>query len=193
MTKTQAYSLKKSTRKQRKKVLKMNLVRFWTDNAFCLRWWKMQKAQETSRLKKDQRIIRYYDEGVYEVSPIPRLMFLYMLLPIFVAVAIINIIIAENKNHIKLIRGSAIFFSYAVSCLLCRFIVFPLTQLALIRISINPDFYTRLETHRQTLYSISGVCNQPFVIKFFILLISVWLLIVLLKVIVEQIFHLFCD
>ncbi len=165
---------------------------FWLNSSFCARHCTKRIAKTKAQCRKGKVL-----------SSFATLIMLHLERILYTLPLLLNMIV-EGKS--KLHRAVAATAAYVMSLLTCSYVLFPLVRLAWLSTAIG--FYTNggynasenLKAHivdlcsqRQALYDGFWVTSQNVVFKIFLILSSTYLLVLLVKIIVEQLAHIIFD
>ena len=180
----------------------MRFSTFWLNNLFCVRNCvcrieeKKKQIREKEKLKNLTILIFLYFEFILYAIP--------LLLELFLISAT-----KQNKQGMavrKICGILTVLICFHLSSIICAQILFPLIQLALLFVRIQyyvsdshplsssvQQHVDQLFAERQHLYDTIWVTNLNTFIKILIILISLYVLLILIKVILDQVIHIIFD
>ena len=164
---------------------------FFLNSLFCAR-------NCTKRIKKAKA--KFKRKPKFE--SFATLIMLHLERPLYSIPLLLNLMV-EGKN--KLHRVIAVSVAYAVALLTCSYVLLPLLKLAWVSTAIG--FYTNgytpsdnlrghiadLCSQRQALYDLYWVTNLHIVVKIFLILLSIYLLVIVIRIMIEQLAHIVFD
>ena len=164
---------------------------FWLNSLFCSR-------NCTKRIKKAKAKFK----GKPKFETYATLIMLHLEKTLYTLPLLINLMV-DGKS--KLHRAIAIAVAYVTALLTCSYVLFPLLKLAWVSTAIG--FYTNgytpsdnlrghiadLCSQRQALYDLYWVTNLHIVVKIFLILLSIYLLVIVIRIMIEQLAHIVFD
>lgn len=169
----------------------MSFGKFWLKNEACLRLWVKRKEKAKRQWQRRKGFNN-------RIESILKILLLYLERPLYSFPVLIDFII-EGKSRIT--KAIIIVVAYVASVFTCSYVLFPLLGLGwlsgVIQFYVSDNHPSdELKNHiaqlcgqRQTLYDLYWVTNQNIVIKICLILFTGYLLVILLKVIVDQLVH----
>lgn len=169
----------------------ITLGTFFLNSLFCTRNCTKRIVKERAKCRKRPSLESF-----------ATLIMLHLERPLYSLPLLLNMFV-EGKGKPR--RAIAIAVAYVTALLTCSYVLFPLLRLGWLSAAIS--FYTNdytpsehLKVHivdlchqRNALYELYWVTNLNTVFKIFLILISTYFLVILVKIIVEQLAHIIFD